>query len=63
MADNRLRLKAMKNAWAGMGWYTGNYEDDIEPSAEANEVSKHQKPNMRRKTVNIGKSIVRKPGM
>lgn len=63
MADNRLRIKAMKNAWSGMGWYTGDTEDFIEPSPEANEVSKHQKPNRRRKTVIVGKAVYRKPGM
>jgi hypothetical protein len=63
MADNLLKQKAMGNYWRGMGWYTGNMAGEIVGSAENNEVSKHQKPNFRKKFVKVGKSKMRIKGM
>jgi hypothetical protein len=62
MADNLLKRKAMNNYWAGMGWYAPNAEE-IEPSAANNEAIKHQKPNYRKKFVQMGRAKVRIRGM
>lgn len=55
MADNKLRVKAMNNTWAGYGWYAPN-QGDIEASPENAQVSTAQKPNYRRKHILSGKA-------
>ena len=63
MADNKLKLKAMKSYWSGLGYYTGNQEEQIEPSAANNEAIKHQEPQARKKFVKVGKAKFRTKGM
>jgi len=62
MADNLLKRKVMNNHFARMGFYSPN-AGEIEPSPANSEAIKHQKPQSRKKFVQVGKARVRIKGM